>query len=221
MHPNDNDAKIVELKSGRLPFPSSDRGKIALNHEVQTAVYRMMVESVFGKDARHVDAAILYSAGNEPGENLRFAAVYGELDKKIIHVRNQIVAIEHAVIHGDNDQVDRLFNALFESVDASQRLPDFYLQKIERIRAVLLQCSDLEKAWLYRYIRFISRELYLQKIGDVEYETPTGQASLWNSDFEERASSLDVLFNLTILDIDDSGNERTIIFPEAKPIMIL
>jgi len=82
MHPNDNDAKIVELKSGRLPFPSYDSGKIALNHEVQTAVYRMMVESVFGKDARHVDAAILYSAGNEPGENLRFAAVYRELEKR-------------------------------------------------------------------------------------------------------------------------------------------
>lgn len=216
MHPNDTDAKIVELKSGRLPFPSSDSGKIALNHEVQTAVYRMMVESVFGKDARHVDAAILYSAGNEPGENLRFAAVYRELEKKIIHVRNQIVAIEHAVIHGDNNQVDRLFDALFESVDASQRLPDFYLQKIERIHTVLSQCSDLEKAWLYRYIRFISRELYLQKIGDVEYETPTGLASLWNSDFTERASSLDVLFNLTILDIDDSGNERTIIFSRSE-----
>jgi len=216
MHPNDTDAKIVELKSGRLPFPSSDSGKIALNHEVQTAVYRMMVESVFGKDARHVDAAILYSAGNEPGENLRFAAVYRELEKKIIHVRNQIVAIEHAVIHGDNNQVGRLFDALFESVDPSQRLPDFYLQKIERIHTVLSQCSDLEKAWLYRYIRFISRELYLQKIGDVEYETPTGLASLWNSDFTERASSLDVLFNLTILDIDDSGNERTIIFSRSE-----
>jgi len=216
MHPNDRDAKIVELKSGKLPFPSHDSGKIALNHEVQTAVYRMMVESVFGKDARHVDAAILYSAGNEPGENLRFAAVYRELEKKIIHVRNQIVAIEHAVIHGDNNQVDRLFGALFESVDASQRLPDFYLQKIELIRTVLSQCSDLEKAWLYRYIRFISRELYLQKTGDVEYETPTGLASLWNSDFTERASSLDVLFNLTILDIDDSGNERTIIFSRSE-----
>jgi len=50
----------------------------------------------------------------------------------------------------------------------------------------------------------------------VEYETPTGVASLWNSDFTERASSLDVLFNLTILDIDDSGNERTIIFSRSE-----
>ena len=216
MHPNDSDAKIVELKSGRVPFPSYDNGKIALNHEVQTAVYRMMAESVFGKDARHVDAAILYSAGNEPGENLRFAAVYGELDKKIIHVRNQIVAIDHALIQGDNNQVERLFLALYKSVDASQRLPEFYLQKIERIRTVLSQCSDLEKAWFYRYIRFIARELYLQKIGDGEYETPTGLASLWNSDFTERASSLDVLFNLTIRDIDDSGNERTIIFSRSE-----
>ncbi|WP_294072234.1 DEAD/DEAH box helicase [Proteiniphilum sp. UBA1028] len=216
MHPDEADTKIVELKSGKLPFPTYNKGKIALNHEVQTAVYRMMVESVFGKDARQVDAAILYSAGNEPGENLRFAAVYKELEKKIIHLRNRIVAIEHAIIHGDNNQVEELFDALCGPVDPSQRLPGFYLQKLEQIRTVLSQSSELERAWLYRYIRFISRELYLQKTGDVEYETPTGLASLWNSHFEERAASLDVLFNLSITDIDDSGNERSIIFSRSE-----
>jgi len=210
------EAKIVELKSGRLPYPAYDSGRIALNHEVQTAVYRLMVESVFGKDARHVEAAILYSAGENPGENLRFAPVYRELEKMIIHVRNLIVANEQMIIQGDNGTVEELFSSLFNSVLTERRLPDFYKVKIEDIRTVLSQCSDLEKTWFYRYIRFIARELYLQKIGDIEYESPTGLASLWNSDFSERAAALDLLYNLTISEIDDSGNDMTIFFSRNR-----
>jgi len=62
------EAKIVELKSGRLPFPAYDSNKVALNHAVQATVYKMMVEGVFGKDLHRTEAAILYSAGNKPGE---------------------------------------------------------------------------------------------------------------------------------------------------------
>jgi DNA replication ATP-dependent helicase Dna2 len=205
------DAHIVELKSGKLPYPASDTGKIALNHEVQTAVYRLMVKSVFGKNARQIDAAILYSAGNVSGENLRFAAVYQNLEKEIINVRNAIAANEYALMQGDNEQVHRLFAELFLSA-GSERMPTFFMQKIEKIRAILTQCRNWELAYFFRYIRFISRELYLQKIGDAEYESPTGLASLWNSDFGERAEALDVLFNLSISEIDDSGNDMTIYF---------
>ncbi len=210
--PGEAEAKIVELKSGRLPYPAYDSGRIALNHEVQTAVYRLMVESVFGKDARHVEAAILYSAGENPGENLRFAAVYKTLEQQIIHLRNGIIANEQQLIRGDNTAVEKLFDSLFNTVLTESRLPDFYKVKIEDIRTVLLQCSDLEKDWFYRYIRFIARELCLQKTGDVAYESPTGLASLWNSDFSERAGALDVLYNLSIREIDDTGSDMTIFF---------
>ena len=206
------EAKIVELKSGRLPFPAYDSNKIALNHAVQATVYKMMVEGVFGKDLYRVEAAILYSAGNKPGENLRYPVEDSELKRRIIHVRNQIVAIEQSIIHGDNYQVEKLFDVLFRSVGPSQKVPGFYLRKIERLRTILSQCTDLEKTWFYRYIRFISGELSLQKLGVEKNESPNGLASLWNSSFDERSASLDVLFNLSILEIDDSGNERTIIF---------
>lgn len=213
--PEGKEAKIVELKSGRLPFPAYDPTRIASNHEVQTTVYRMMVEGVFGKETRHVDAAILYSAADRPGENLRFAAASDELIKKIIQLRNQIVAIEQGIIHGDNSRVATLFEALL-SVDSSQRVPGFYLQKIEQIRSMLTQCSELEQAWLYRYIRFISEELYLQKLGTDDSNAPNGLASLWNANFAERSASLDVLSNLSIREIDDVGNERTIFFNRSE-----
>lgn len=210
--PETQRAHIVELKSGRLPFPAHDSGKISLNHEVQTAVYRLMVESVFGKNARHIDAAILYSAGNNAGENLRFAAVYQELEKEIVNVRNLVVANEYALVQGGNEAVESAFRELFQSVDSQATMPSFYVQRIRNFHHTLNQCSTLELAYFFRYIRFVSRELYLQKIGDTDYESPTGVAALWNSEFAERAEALDVLFNLSIKEIDDSGNDMTIVF---------
>ena len=209
---NQNEYKIVELKSGKLPYPAYDTGKIALNHEVQTGVYRLMTESVFGAHSRKVEAAILYSSGDESGTNLRFAAEFQRLEKEIINVRNHIVANEHAIMNGDNETVARLFQELYATTDFAKQTAKFYTQKIEDFKTVLKQCTPTELCYFHRYIRFISRELYLQKIGDVEYESPTGVASLWNSDFAERAEALDVLFDLSIESIDDSGNDMKIVF---------
>ncbi len=204
--------KIVELKSGKLPYPNYDTGKIALNHEVQTGVYRLMIESVFGVPPRDVEAAILYSSGDIPETNLRFAAEFQQLEKEIINVRNHIVANEYAVMNGNNDTVEGLFQELYATTGFAQKTAKFYTQKIEDFKSVLQQCSRTELCYFFRYIRFVSRELYLQKTGEAEYESPTGMAALWNSGFAERAEALDVLFDLTIESIDDSGNDMTIIF---------
>ena len=104
----------------------------------------------------------------------------------ILNLRNQIVTNEKEVINGDNRAVESLFNALFASIDGESKLPTFYVNKINAIKRRLADCSTLEKEYFYRYTRFISRELYHQKIGDIDRETPTGVASLWNSRFEER-----------------------------------
>ena len=212
MLPGSGEAKIVELKSGRLPYPPGDDGKIALNHEVQTAIYRMMIEGVFGLDSHSLKAAILYSAGNRQGTNLRFAAVWQDLESQITVMRNRIVAHEQALMRGDNQSVEALFNGLFATADGTEKVPAFYRSRVNEMRDLLARCSDLEKAYFYRFIRFVTRELYLQKIGDVVYETPTGLASLWNSDFSERAAALDVLCDLTINEIDDAGSDMTILF---------
>ncbi len=204
--------KIVELKSGRLPYPEYDSGKVAINNYVQTVVYRLMIESVFGKDARHINAAILYSAAQRPGENLRFSAEYQSLEKKVINLRNQIVANEYLLTHGDNDVVDALMSMLVQQCDTPKRLPLFYTQSIENFLKTVKQASELEAAYFKRFVRFISCEIYMQKIGDAQYESPTGVAALWNTDFEERAEALDVLFDLTIEKIDYSSRHMTILF---------
>ncbi len=208
---------IVELKSGRLPFPSYNRSKIALNHEVQTAVYRLMMKSVTG-NAGGVDTSILYSAGNRPGENLRVATEKESLEKTILHLRNLIIANEKELISGDNCAVESLFNTMFASIDEEDKLPAFYVNRIKAIKRRLTGCSELERDYFYRYTRFISRELYHQKIGDIDREAPTGVASLWNSSFEERVDALDVIFDLSIVEINDAGNDMVIRFAPSSAI---
>ena len=43
-------------------------------------------------------------------------------------------------------------------------------------------------------------------------DLPVGVAALWNSEFEERAEALDLLYDLTISSIDDKGSDMKIVF---------
>lgn len=217
LHKDGEQYKIIELKSGKLPYPNYDMGRIADNHRVQTAVYRLLIESVFGANPRNIEAAILYSSGIIPGSNLRFAANYQNLNREIINMRNHIVANEHAIINGDNEMVAQMFERLYETTSFSKPTAKFYNQKIDSFKMVLKQCSIAELEYFYRYIRFISRELYLQKIGDINHESPAGVAALWNSDFNDRAEALDVLYDLSINSIDISGKDMIVIFDRNNP----
>jgi DNA replication ATP-dependent helicase Dna2 len=207
--------RIIELKSGKPPFPREDVTKIAPNHETQTAIYRLMIQSVFGKDARHIYPTILYSSAENAGENIRFAAIYQQLEKEIINVRNLIVATEHDVYIGDTQHVEKVFRNLF-NLNNYGRAPQFFIDKLAELEKVIDKATPLERIYFYRYIRFITRELYLQKTGDEGYNTSMSVSALWNTSFEERQDSLDLIANLEIEDIDDSGRDMIIRFSRDK-----
>lgn len=207
--------RIIELKSGKPPFPREDVTKIAPNHETQTAIYRLMIQSVFGKDARHIYPTILYSSAENAGENIRFAGIYQQLEKEIINVRNLIVATEHDLYIGDTQHAEKVFRNLF-NLDNYRRVPQFFIDKLAELEKVIDKATPLERIYFYRYIRFITRELYLQKTGDEGYNTSMSVSALWNTSFEERQDSLDLIANLEIEDIDDSGRDMIIRFSRDK-----
>ncbi|MBF0648356.1 AAA family ATPase [Dysgonomonas sp. GY75] len=207
--------RIIELKSGKPPYPREDVTKIAPNHETQTAIYRLMIQSVFEKDARHIYPTILYSSAENAGENIRFAAIYQQLEKEIINVRNLIVATEHDLYIGDTQHAEKVFRNLF-NLDNYRRVPQFFIDKLAELEKVIDKATPLERIYFYRYIRFITRELYLQKTGDEGYNTSMSVSALWNTSFEERQDSLDLIANLEIEDIDDSGRDMIIRFSRDK-----
>lgn len=203
--------KIVELKSGGLPYPKNDPAKIAINHEVQTAIYRLIIKSVFNCDDRKIVSAILYSASENQGENLRIAAPYQQLEKEIINTRNLIIATENEIYSKEIESVEKLFTDIC-NIDNYGRVPDFFTQQITSLDKAISKISSLERLYFYRYVSFVARELYIQKIGGNYFESNTSTASLWNTTFLEREESFDLIPNLEITNIDDTGRDMKIEF---------
>lgn len=203
--------KIVELKSGGLPFPKTDPTRIAINHEVQTTIYRLIIQSVFDTDARSIRSSILYSAAENAGENLRIAVNYQTLEKEIINLRNLIVATEHDLYLGGEMAAEKLFREIF-NLDNYGKVPDFFTRQINDLEKVLKNITETERLYFYRYISFISRELYIQKTGDDYMESARSTASLWNTEFKERQESFDLLSDLEIIDIEESVKGMKITF---------
>ncbi|MDH6353952.1 DNA replication ATP-dependent helicase Dna2 [Dysgonomonas sp. PH5-45] len=202
---------IIELKSGGLPYPKDNKGKVAINHEVQTAIYRLIIRSVFGYDEQSIMSAILYSAADNKGENLRFSAPYRQLEKEIINTRNLIVAIEHDLYTGVKDAASGLFSDIL-NLDNYGKVPDFFVNKIQDFGKTIDNLTTVERSYLFRYITFISRELYIQKVGGDTYGSNSSTACLWNTEFDERLEAFDLISDLKIEQIDDSGRDMKILF---------
>lgn len=193
--------RIIELKSGKTPFPQDNVSKIAVNHEAQTVVYRLMIQSVFGTDSRTSFPYILYSSADEPNTNLRFVAEYKHLQKEIINTRNLILVAEHSLYNGNTETVATLFDNLFDLGNGN--VPSFFSSKLNDIKKVLDAMSEVERLYFYRYINFVSRELYLLKTGDDSFDSSMSVAALWSTHFSERKDALELIENLTIQEIED------------------
>lgn len=204
--------RIVELKSGKPPWPPEDVTKIAPNHEIQVSVYRLMMQSVFGKKARDIHAMILYSSSDFKGQNLRLSAPYAKLAKEIINVRNLIVATEHQLYTGNEQAVESIMEELFDSNSYTGRVPEFFENKLVEMKKILSTCTLLEKQYFYRFVSFITRELYLLKMGDEGYATSMSLSALWNTSFLERKEALELVSDLTISSIEESERDMLISF---------
>lgn len=211
----DNIYKIIELKSGSLPFPKDDKTKIAPNHEVQTVIYRLIIQSVYNVKSRQILSTILYSSAENSGENLRLATTYHVLEKEIINIRNLIVATEHDLYTGDEMNVESLLINICNLCNYD-RTPDFFKDTIVNFEKTFLAISNTEKQYFYRYIIFLARELYLQKAGDDYSDTGNSTSSLWCTEISDRKDAFNLISDLEITDIIESGSGMLISFQRKE-----
>lgn len=213
---SDGKLQVVELKSGKLPYPSNNPTVIALNHQTQARVYQLMMESVYNIKRNKQKAAILYSAGTNPGENLRYVSELQQMEKTILNIRNHILANELELIQGDDNAVIQLFESL-EVTTSTPTVPTFYYTQITGMLDVLKKSSTAERAYFYRFIRFNAYEMYLQKVGNFNVDSPSGTAALWNTSFQERCNALEVLHTLTLKEPYPTEDNR-LIFNRNKDV---
>jgi hypothetical protein len=133
--------------------------------------------------------------------NATWAAV-----KRAIALRNLIVTNEFRVQHDPTTAfTEQLFDRLCPDelnerhLPATNRLWSQYLRPpIARVGERLAQLTPLERRYFFTLYRFITKELYTSKSGDVDSESRTGMAALWLSTLDEKREAGEILCDLTL-----------------------
>lgn len=186
--------RIIELKSGSAKtFPPPIQLKT--NNYVQTLLYYAVLNSNFKKDPER-KIYILYSKHNA----LLYATKFDRLTKEALNKRNLIVANERIIVENKKTS-----NELTESLNEDNLLttipvPPWAKKQLEEFRFPLDGSTALELAYFHSFYSFVTKEHYISKAGDTEYDSTKGISSLWLSSLEEKFESGEILTDLSILE---------------------
>lgn len=196
--------KIVELKSGGVPFPD-DGVSIKPNHKTQLYLYYQLIgvlnELGFGEVAEKTDGYILYS--KIPTTNLRYDKPNLKRVQEILNLRNKIIVNEFLlasdIISKTKEIVERITpNAIINAPNVHQNFRALLEPQVAEFLKPINQSDDIEKTYFFSFVSFISKEQYLAKLGNGQYETNNGLANLWLNSFNEKAEKFEILYDLII-----------------------
>jgi hypothetical protein len=186
--------RIIELKSGSaktVPPPI----QLKTNNYVQTLLYYAVLNSNFGKDTDR-KTYILYSKHNA----LLLAYKLDSLTKKTLNKRNLVVANEREIVININSS-----KALTDSLNETNLLtnipvPPWAKKQLEEFRFPIDSATSLELEYFHSFYSFVTKEHYISKAGDTEYDSTKGISSLWLSSLEEKFEAGQILTDLSIIE---------------------
>jgi DNA replication ATP-dependent helicase Dna2 len=216
---------IVELKSGK-PFRPNIYG-ISNNHFTQTLLYDLLVEAAFG-NAQNPLNYILYSVLDK--DNLKYAPVVKAQQYEALNLRNQILALEQALINlnrdkwngrqhqntegGQSSQKSWLFPRLIERLSGSSS--GFEKKDIDLFAKVYEGLTDLERHYFEAFASFIAREHQISKMGHADNETANGVAALWLNSAESKEENFAIFSHLKITDNKSFEPDALLIFEKTE-----
>ena len=212
-------SSFIEMKSGKAEEFKS-RGHLLLkeNHQVQMQLYQAVLEYSMGKDHRHTKAYLLYS---------RYPFLYPArpswaLLRRVINVRNQIVATEYAVQQQQNEEFTaKCLAAINPEVLKQQEVNDkfwnSYLKpQIASFEDKLQALNSLERSYFYTLYQFVTTELYNSKAGGSTYDLQRGAASLWLSTLEEKEEAGEIIYDLQLVDNQSASEQKPFVVLKRK-----
>ena len=197
---------VIELKSGKAPFPENDFSLIGINHQAQAFIYQMVIQKVLGvKFDEHFQTYIFYSKYADSAANLRLSKPFMTSIREILNIRNLIVANEKG-ISGDETESEtkNIINGILPSTLITNNnvrqnfLDNYVIPQINNFKSVFNQASELELEYFHIFYSFVAKEHYISKTGDTEYESSRGISSLWLSSLDEKVESGEILTDLTV-----------------------
>jgi hypothetical protein len=208
-------SKFIELKSGKAVEDFRSGGQFihsSKNHYIQMILYLAVLEFNLDLKADDVDSYLLYS---------KYPVLSKEKHSRqhlqeAISLRNRIVAGDQALQKANNLSVTQ---ALLTGINSknlnieqlSGKLFDNYLgPNIDQFHTGFSQLSELEKTYFLRLYTFITKELWLSKAGEREYEGVKKASVLWNASLEDKLLAGELLYDLKITDNQAASERHTI-----------
>ncbi len=196
---------IIELKSGK-PFRPNSYG-ISPNHHAQTALYELILESVFGSQKENV-AFILYSVLDK--DQLKHSPDLAQMRREIIDQRNKIVLLHLSLLHSNSSII--LEN---EKIAQDPHLEKFSKTKLEHLIHVYSAASPSSKSYFKSFCQFVAREQLQSKLGPSSGKSH-GLSGLWKDAIEIKILNSSVFHSLKIKDLIAEPNEYPIVILEIE-----
>jgi hypothetical protein len=204
---NDGKKYVIELKSGKAPYPETNIELIGLNHRSQAFIYQIIIQKILGVQFRDLNTFILYSKYTDPNANLRLSAPFMAAIKEIMNIRNLIVANERSIASDkEENQTRKIIKSILpETLITSKPLTDRFIvnwiiPQITHFKSFFQNASDLELDYFHTFYSFVTKEHYISKAGETEYDSTKGISSLWLSSVEEKFESGEILTDLSIIE---------------------
>lgn len=215
---------IIELKSGKAPFPETDFTLISHNHKSQVYLYQLTLQMVLGLSFDKLRAYILYSKYTDLDANLRLNMPNLAYIRGVLNIRNLIVANESIIARDQNNQAtvrlleDICPDKLFTKPKGFEKLLEKSIKpKIAAFKKVFEQEDDsFSLAYFHCYYAFVTKEHYISKIGDNTAGNTNGASSLWLTNDDDKLETGTLLMDLRIINNDISSNNQKITFSIPK-----
>ncbi|MDR2683105.1 MAG: AAA family ATPase [Dysgonamonadaceae bacterium] len=208
-------SRFIELKSGKAMEDFRTGGafiRSAVNHYIQMILYWATLEFNLHLPADAVAAYLLYSKypvlSKEKHSRKHLQAA--------LSLRNRIVACDYALqkandVHTTRELLNGIRSQNLNLENLSGKLFDNYLAPgIDRFPAAFSQLSELEQTYFLRLYTFITKELWLSKAGEREYEGLKKASVLWNASLDDKLLTGELLYDLQITDNRAACEDHTI-----------
>lgn len=208
-------SSFIELKSGKAQEkPGQAEIKHQENHYVQMLLYFEVLRHNINIEQKDTDAYLLYS---------RYPILYAEkyfkgLVKQALNLRNAIVLTEHRI----QQQNDPLFSwRLLQRISADtlnikqldSRFWEKYLRTpIDRLHKEMTALSDIEREYMATLFTFVTKEQYISKTGQSDYDSQRGISMLWNASAEEKIEWGEIIVGLRMTRNEIASDHQRITF---------
>jgi hypothetical protein len=218
IEPNDRGERfVIELKSGKAPWPDDNPLLTGRNHRTQLFLYQIVMQKVLGFDFSKLNSYLFYSRYGQQPFSLRDPKPTMAAVKEALNLRNRIVAIERNIAC---DTTETLTQQIVEALNAETLVTEmplthplvsrFILPQLQKFKEPFRNAGALELAYFHGFFSFVAREHYIAKAGETAYDTNRGISSLWLSSLTEKSEAGEILIDLQILENKTATHERTL-----------